>query len=116
MRLNSDTYSYSTENSRIKNDFTFRHAVRLGSEVKLGALALRVGGFYYTTPFKSAGTDDAVLGFSGGLGFRSGNFYTDLAYQNTMTSSYYRIGGSDGMSVEIDKIKHRFYLTLGLRF
>ena len=116
MRLDSETYSFSEENSRIKNDFTFRHAVRIGSEVKLGALALRVGGFYYTTPFKSAGTDNAVLGLSGGFGFRSGNFYTDLAYQNTMSSSFYRIDGTDAMSVEVDQTKHRFYLTFGLRF
>ena len=116
IRLDSDTYSFSDENGGIKDNFTLRHAIRVGTEVRFGVISLRGGGFYYTTPFKSGGEDMATLGFAGGIGFRSGNFYTDIAYQNTMSSRAYYINGTDGMRMDIDELKNRFYATFGFRF
>jgi hypothetical protein len=116
MRLDSDSYNFSAENGSIEDNFTWRHAARLGAEVKLGQVSLRGGGFYYSSPLKSGGENMSTLGFSTGFGFRSGNFYCDMAFQNAMTPSKYYIDGSDAMRVDIDKVSKNFYVTFGLRF
>ncbi len=116
MRLDSGSYSFSDENASMEENFTWRHAARLGAELKLGQVSLRGGGFYYSSPLKSGGEEMSTLGFSTGLGFRSGNFYCDMAFQNAMTPSKYYIDGTDAMRVDIDKVSKNFYVTFGVRF
>ncbi len=116
IRLDGNSNSYSEENQNIKNNYTLRHTVRLGGEVKLGALALRAGGFYYSSPIKSEKTEYSHLGITGGTGFRIGNFYTDLAYSYMSYSASYMIYGDNEMLMKYKKFTSNIYTTFGLRF
>jgi hypothetical protein len=116
MRLDSDRYSFIDENRSISDNYTWRHAVRLGAELRVYQFFVRGGGFYYSSPMKSAGSNMSTLGFAGGLGFRSGNFYADFAYNNSSMPYKYYIDGTDDMRIDVDKTSNNFYLTFGLRF
>ncbi|HPW66041.1 MAG TPA: hypothetical protein PLS84_03045 [Salinivirgaceae bacterium] len=116
MRLDSDTYSYTDENRSISDNYTWRHALRIGAELRVYQFFVRGGGFYYSSPMKSAGSNMSTLGFAGGLGFRSGNFYADFAYNTSSMPYKYYIDGTDDMRIDIDKTSNNFYLTFGLRF
>lgn len=116
MRLDSDRYSFIDENRSISDNYTWRHAVRLGAELRVYQFFVRGGGFYYSSPMKSTGSNMSTLGFAGGLGFRSGNFYADFAYNNSSMPYKYYIDGTDDMRIDVDKTSNNFYLTFGLRF
>ncbi|HOG20318.1 MAG TPA: hypothetical protein PKW37_07755, partial [Salinivirgaceae bacterium] len=116
MRLDSERYSFTDENRSISDNYTWRHALRLGAEFRIYQFFVRGGGFYYSSPMKSAGSNMSTLGFAGGLGFRRGNFYADFAYNNFSMPYKYYIDGTDDMRIDIDKTSNNFYLTFGLRF
>lgn len=116
MSLDSDKYSFSEENQAIEKYYTWRHVMRIGAEYKLGILALRTGTFYYTSPFKGGKDNMTTLGLTAGIGIRTGNFYTDFAFQTAKSPSKYYIDGSDAMLININKTSNSGYLTFGYRF
>ena len=116
MRLMSNSGSYSDINQDIRDYYQWRHAVRFGAEVKLGFVSLRGGGFYYSSPLKSSAEEVTTYGYSAGLGFRSGNFYIDAAFQNMIQSSNIYIDGTHAMKVGIDNTRTNVIATVGFRF
>lgn len=120
MRLMSDDYTYSDVNQDIKDYYQWRHGARLGFEVKLGMVSLRGGGFYYSSPLKSVSDEIPVYGYSAGLGYRSGNFYLDFAFQNMIQASNIYIDGNvfdnDAMKVGVESTRTNVIATIGFRF
>ncbi|HON17693.1 MAG TPA: hypothetical protein PK990_00820 [Salinivirgaceae bacterium] len=116
IRLDGNYYSYSDENREIKNNFVVRHGVRLGSELNLGGILLRAGGFYYSSPVKTSINDLSKLGLTVGAGIRIGNFYTDLAYSHVQNSGKYSIYNELAMRFSYDQTVSNVFATFGLRF
>lgn len=115
MRLEGDSYDYTDINSSISRNFGWRNAVRGGAELRLGPALLRGGGFLYTSPF-AKGSDRQVAGFSAGLGFRFGDYYTDIAYQWASTSDKYQFDGTPASQIDIAEAKQNVLFTMGVRF
>jgi hypothetical protein len=99
---------------------------RLGGEYRFDVWALRAGYNYYSSPYKSqfvpSTADESSQVLSFGAGYRSGNFFADVAYQlYTKTyfySPYYIVNSpSDGSGGSIVKDKRTNILaTVGWRF
>ena len=86
----TDRDYFEDVNNSIKETFTTSHMLRLGAEVKLGALALR-GGYGMTTSPEKHFTGPYRSNFSFGFGYSSkGSFFTDFAVRkDTYSNEYY---------------------------
>ncbi|PLX24372.1 MAG: hypothetical protein C0599_02350 [Salinivirgaceae bacterium] len=115
-QLGADDYSFTQENRDIADFYKPTHSFRLGGEYKIAMLALRAGGFYYASPFNNdlINKDNYKLGYSLGLGFRSGSYYFDIAYSKTMENLKYSPYGLTTASIDSDMTK--IIGTLGFRF
>lgn len=98
MRFRSTGYDhdfFEDINEDIRNIFTTSHMLRMGAEVKLGALALR-GGYGMTTSPEKGYEGHYRSNFSFGLGFSSkGSFFADIAVRKNYYSTEYYMPYSD---------------------
>lgn len=123
--------SYASElNSMISSTFRTTNNYRFGLEARLlPMLSLRGGYSYYQSPYDGETDYGQVTNISGGIGFRSGNTFIDLAYvniaQKMMPTKYYSdsyILDDDGSAfgsnstIYADNTRHNILLTLGFRF
>jgi hypothetical protein len=90
---NSMRYSFNNEystyehlvNQAIEDTYRGTHTFRLGIEGKMDNFSARLGGAYYTSPYKdSKDFDGQRLDLSAGIGARFGGFFVDLAYVHIM--------------------------------
>lgn len=133
-----DPYHY--ENSDIKNMYDVVNSFRLGAEYRVTkGLSLRAGYAWSPSPVKKSYrdnmetvyTDGLRLGYvldddtyyiTGGLGFRSGGFYTDLAYVYKNREAFYHPYPSDPQApyatpqVRVSSVNHQIVLTMGWKF
>jgi hypothetical protein len=86
---------YDELNNEIKEIFTTSHMLRLGAEVKLGALALR-GGYGLTTSPEKNFEGSYRSNFSFGLGYSTkGSFFADFAVRKNIYNTEYYMPYSD---------------------
>lgn len=118
-----DGYDFFDENQEIKNAYKSVGNLHVGAEYRLSnELSLRGGYEHYPNPmnenFQSTAMDtsDAVSSaVSGGLGFRQGGFFFDVAYKHALDKNYAEVyNGSDLANFEITK--DQLIMTLGFRF
>ena len=87
MRFTSIDYDYEAENTDIADLMKPIVNLRAGGEIKLGSIYLRAGAGYYPSPFNTAVRfQDDMFSGSLGFGYRTDNFFIDLAY----TSYFYQ--------------------------
>lgn len=144
MRLkNSNGLSsfYNSENNGIKDMFRATHSLRTGLELQaFNGFFVRAGYAFVTSPFKdpkNAGkllpfntveTDPSFMVnrwtnyFSGGIGYRTGLFYVDLAYQlrqekyDVYTFDYTSYASTSSLqAAKAKNYMHNIVLTLGMR-
>ena len=122
-------YDYFDEiNNVIKEVFGPQHMWRFGAEFKLGALALR-GGYGFTTSPEKHFDGPYRSNFSFGLGYSSkGSFFADLAVRKNIYSNEYYMPYSDYIfddegnitepvpEILITRSDWKVLLTLGWRF
>ena len=122
-------YDYFDEiNNVIKEVFGPQHMWRFGAEFKLGALALR-GGYGFTTSPEKHFDGPYRSNFSFGLGYSSkGSFFADLAVRKNIYNNEYYMPYSDYIFDDEDNILDpvpellitrsdwKVLLTLGWRF
>ena len=98
MKFESQGYDqdyYDELNNEIKEIFTTSHMLRLGAEVKLGALALR-GGYGLTTSPEKNFEGSYRSNFSFGLGYSTkGSFFADFAVRKNIYNTEYYMPYSD---------------------
>ncbi|WP_053188776.1 OmpP1/FadL family transporter [Sunxiuqinia dokdonensis] len=116
-------YDFFDENQVIENAYKAVGNLHVGAEYRLSnELSLRAGYEHYPSPmnenFQSStmDTSDAVSSaISGGLGFRQGGFFFDVAYKHAIDKNYAEVyNGSDLANFEITK--DQLIMTLGFRF
>lgn len=120
IKMRSDDYDFAPETQNIINNYKVGHCVKLGAEYRIGVLNMRLGGAYYTSPYKSSspnsGSDTWLV--SAGLGFRTNHFFFDIAYSylaNTYT--YYMYEGlvtSDPSKINYNRNQISF--SIGCKF
>ena len=127
---NSMTY----ENSMMKDMLKGVSTLRLGAEVKLvPEFAIRAGynhigagykdGAYKNLPYNSVRTDTdysnekSINNYTLGLGYRSGSFYADIAYQySAYKEDFYAFDIAELNKTIVNNDKQQVLLTLGFRF
>lgn len=71
-------------NAVIDDQYKGAFNFRLGGELKFNTIMFRLGGAYYSNPYKNDKGSRAKL--SGGLGYRNKGFFADLTYVYAMNS------------------------------
>jgi len=112
------TVDLSDKNDLIKSNFTQTHNFRLGAEVNLGAMQLRAGYAYKMSPFADDINDAGVQIVSGGLGFRTAEFFVDAALSYSISNLDYYLYSSQNYTAAADLSynNYNFILTFGYRF
>ncbi|MBR5984091.1 MAG: outer membrane protein transport protein [Bacteroidales bacterium] len=120
IKMRSEDYDFATETQNIINNYKVGHCLKLGAEYRLGALNMRVGGAYYTSPYKSSSpnSNSNTWLVSAGLGFRTNYFFFDIAYSYLQNSYvYYMYEGlvtSDPSKIKFNRNQISF--TIGCKF
>lgn len=117
LRDGGDGYNFQNENKDISTVFGSSANFRGGLEYHEGPLFLRGGYAFYGSPYKSGYLNDKsnIQVFAFGFGVRTGTFYSDFAYNRTMSKNEYSIYGNE--DVAKDRITQtQFIMTLGYKF
>jgi len=79
---NADTKNYFKDlNAVIHQQYKSAFNFRLGGELKFNTLMFRLGGAYYSNPYKNKENDKGSrVKLGGGLGYRDKGFFVDLTY------------------------------------
>ncbi len=117
MRLRSKDYDFIPENESIHNKYRATQNIRVGGEYNLGIFVLRGGYAYYGSPFADGINDGSRQFFTGGIGYRSSHFFTDLAYIHSIKKEdYYPYSVSGITPANITGVRNSFTVTAGFRF
>ena len=82
---NDDTKNYfAALNKTIDEQYKGALNFRVGGELKFNTIMLRLGGAYYSNPYKNETADRIKL--SGGLGYRDKGIFIDLTYVYAMNN------------------------------
>jgi hypothetical protein len=108
-------------NTVIKNTYKGAVNFRAGAEAKLKDFALRAGVAYYGSPYKNSNDDAARLNISGGVGYRTKNWFIDAAFvramQNYQQMPYTLNRANAGVqSADIRNRVSNVLLTFGWKF
>jgi len=120
--LQSNRYSFIEERRNIKLYYRETHTVRVGGEVNLSPLALRLGGTYTTNPYKNlvakdgSKKDGSSFAICGGIGLKGKSFFVDFAYMYRFTQDKDVFYDAASLSPYSSKIVNQvFALTLGFK-
>lgn len=113
-----DSYNFDLENADAKLRLTNALNYRVGLEVNIQQkLFVRAGFALYGSAYKKSENVDPKpdVSFSGGLGYKAGNFSIDLAYVNrAMRRVYYPFPGSNVAETKLSS--NMIVLTGSIRF
>jgi long-subunit fatty acid transport protein len=131
LRRGGDGYSFVDENNEIAEIFKPVGNIRVGGELLASAnLSLRAGYEYYPSPYNSEAfgssqpnADADRITYSGGLGYRSGGFFFDIAYRYSFMKDYdllYPAPATDYYAAPemaaFSNVKNKVMFTLGFKF
>ncbi len=84
--------TFSGVNNVIKNKYRSTSNLKVGAEVNIKPLFIRLGYAMYGSPFGETFNGDFVKTFyTGGVGFRKNKFYVDIAFTKNMSKENYYI-------------------------
>jgi len=129
------TLDYQQANDAIKEMYKTSYNARVGAEFRVvPAMALRAGFSYYGSPYEdniaydaSGEMTDAAdyignrFDYSGGMGFRAGDFFLDLAYIHSVQENRNMlfdgaISPNEFYEMDLDQKTNRFMMTMGFKF
>ena len=116
LRNGSDGYDFMDENQSISEAYKDVLNFKAGVEFRISALSLRAGGSYYQSPYAEteANRDADYFGFSGGIGYRTKNFFFDLAYMYSQhRENYYMY--PNAQAVVNDYNNNNILATIGFK-
>ena len=121
MRLRNggdEGYNFKDQNDQISTMVESCSNYRFGAEYHEGIFFLRGGYAFYGSPYKSKfiNSNSNTQVFAGGIGFRTGTFYTDFTYsQIRSVQESFLYNGSSGL-VKDKNTQTQFIMTLGYKF
>jgi len=115
-KFQSNIYNFGDENDAIKRNYRETHTVRLGGEVNLSPLVLRLGCSYTSNPYNKnlINIDGSYYAVSGGIGLKLKSFFMDFAYSYRFTNDkdvFYNAASIRPYSNQI--VNQIFALTFG---
>lgn len=75
---------YTSLNNIVKDYYKGAFNFRLGGEIKLYPVAIRLGGAYYGSPYSSSALKAHRIMAAAGLGYRKHGYFVDLTYAHTL--------------------------------
>jgi hypothetical protein len=117
-RMDAYDYNFNDENTSIKNSYKGTHHIRVGTEWRYNIFSFRAGAKYFTSPYQNNINDGSRLGFSGGIGMKTGPFFMDIAYAyRSMKDDYYFYNTDQYATnaVANNTRDHYILMTLGLK-
>jgi len=119
MRLRdpNDGSAFTDANDAINSTYQNVNNIKLGGEVRLNDIFLRGGYAFYPSPFKKGYLNENANRsiISGGIGYRSNNFFVDAAYQYSIQKEKY-IFYQEANPVSTKMTEGKFLVTVGFRF
>lgn len=117
-QLHSTPNVFSDVNKTIRDNYTSTGNLRVGGEVRLDPIAIRVGYALYGSPFKANENKNATRSsYTAGIGYRQDHYFIDFAYVLTQYTEYNYLYDSPKATVVENKYKNSsFMLSLGFRF
>jgi hypothetical protein len=120
--VRGNSYDFSSYNDNIKTDLSYAMNIKSGAELRLKQFYLRGGLAYFGSPYRSGvvSLDTYSLLYSGGLGYRGGRFYIDLALSYTEAevphTLYETPYSTDPVTAAFNSETVRTLATVGIRF
>ncbi len=117
-QLHSSPNVFSDVNKVIRDKYTSTGNLRVGGEVRLDPIAIRVGYALYGSPFKANENKNASRSsYTAGIGYRQDYYFIDFAYVHTQYTEFnYLYTTPKATSVENKYKNSSFMLSLGFRF
>lgn len=75
-----DVQYYDELKSVIKDYYRSAFNYRLGGELKFNTFMFRLGGAYYSNPYKDKNLNSHLMQVSGGIGYRNHGMFVDITY------------------------------------
>lgn len=116
---------FSESNRDIENIYRPVVNLKLGGEIRLNNLSLRLGGGLYPSPYASGELNEnsGYTELTSGLGYRDSNFFFDLGFsalfheeEYNLYSAYNNEGEFINNIATLNQNKFRFIATMGFRF
>jgi hypothetical protein len=116
-RLNSDYDSYTDVNNQIISSYKSWGNLRFGTEWRVSDFRIRGGFAYFSNPYSGGTNNSERYQVSGGAGYRSKHFFTDVTYVwSRMNQEYYLYDPSMVNAATISNYTNTVYTTVGFRF
>ncbi len=107
---------YSALNKTIDNLYKAAINFRLGGEIKFNTIMFRLGGAYYSNPYKNEKAD--LVKLSGGLGYRNKGIFIDVTYVYSMNKDInypYRLEDKPNVPALIKNNAGNIVATIGFK-
>ena len=111
-----------SDNDSLSNTLGVSNNLRFGGEIKLDNFYLRGGYAIYQSPYNAQyeNRKSNTVIYSGGLGYREGNFFLDATYMRSVYTlekyHYSSVYGIFDETSEIQRNRNKVIVTIGLRF
>ncbi|MBY0245220.1 MAG: hypothetical protein K2Q03_07190 [Sphingobacteriaceae bacterium] len=118
--LNIDVNTINKNNKEVRDKYTGAMNYRVGGEYKINQFSVRMGYGLNGSPYKNDGSGyfDTQI-YSGGLGYRFGDYYLDLTYQQVKNKTNYSTYTLSDNSHPVATFANTFnntFLTFGVKF
>ena len=119
-RLSNNIMAENDINRAINDYFRPTNTLRIGGELKMGAIALRGGYCIMDNPYSDNKNDAGAASITAGIGYRTTNYYIDLGYAFTSGKSkfieYEPSSALDNRVINLEHQSHLAQITFGARF
>jgi len=118
-QLKSNDFSVTADNLTINNLYQAVINYRIGGEYRLDRFRLRAGYGFQADPYTDSDIDNSIQKISGGLGYRSGSYFADLAItQTSFEDNYspYTLSNGEQPIAQIDNSAINVAFTFGFNF
>ena len=116
----ADDIAYYKQLKTVIKDYykgTFNY--RLGGELKFNTIMFRLGGAYYSNPYRDSQLKSSIMQASGGIGYRDNGMFIDLTYVHSWMKDVnfpYRLADKANTYAEQDNQRGNIMLTVGFKF
>lgn len=116
-RLRASDFNYFNENNDIQNNYMATGNIKIGTEWRFDPFSVRGGYALYGNPYKNNINDGGRSSYSIGFGIKEAEYYIDLAYVLSQSSSkYYLYDPAIVNPAKVNTNSNSILLTFGFRY
>lgn len=113
-----DQQYYNDLKSIIKESYKSAFNYRIGGELKFNTVMFRLGGAYYSNPYKDQNLTSHLAQISGGLGYRNHGIFVDLTYVHNLNKDVnfpYRLTDKPNTYAMQQNTRGNILMTVGFK-